>query len=462
MKHILLRTLILILILILILAAVGTVTFFAAGEKTPTIGFDSAEAEKGETVSLQLTIKNNPGIAGLLVSLKYDTTALTLTETKKGTLFSGFTAAKNFVWDGSKNVTKDGVLATFTFTVAENAAPGEYEIEFIVRESINENYEAVELSVQNGKIVVKGEPQHTETSGACGDNLTWALDLASGVLTISGSGDMYDYTNSDAAPWYSNKDSIKTVVINEGVTSIGAFAFSSCDALVDIHYKGQKSGWDKIKVGEGNEPVANANIVFASCNTHTYDNACDEDCNVCGYTRTVAHSYAESWSSDKDGHWHACSICGAKDQVVAHTAGPEATEETPQLCTVCNYEITPAKTHEHKYEGDYITDADGHYQNCSCGESGQKEAHTFDKGSVVKEPTADAAGEKHYTCSTCGYVEKVKLEPIDKEIPVITPDDDGENRDFPTVYIVIGVVAVVLIAAGIFLIIIRKNKNKKV
>lgn len=35
--------------------------------------------------------------------------------------------------------------------------------------------------------------------GTCGDNLTWTFDEASGMLTISGTGDMYDY-GSGAAP----------------------------------------------------------------------------------------------------------------------------------------------------------------------------------------------------------------------------------------------------------------------
>jgi hypothetical protein len=38
-------------------------------------------------------------------------------------------------------------------------------------------------------------------SGSCGANVTWALD-SDGVLTLSGSGSTYDYTNSAAMPWF--------------------------------------------------------------------------------------------------------------------------------------------------------------------------------------------------------------------------------------------------------------------
>lgn len=60
-------------------------------------------------------------------------------------------------------------------------------------------------------------------SGTCGENLTWTLDGA-GTLTISGTGAMeeFDYYG---APWRQNRDSIKTVVIENGVTTIGSCAF---------------------------------------------------------------------------------------------------------------------------------------------------------------------------------------------------------------------------------------------
>ncbi|MCD8089172.1 MAG: leucine-rich repeat protein [Clostridiales bacterium] len=59
-------------------------------------------------------------------------------------------------------------------------------------------------------------------SGTCGDNLTW--DLSGNVLTISGTGDMYDYTIS--GPWQSYNSSIKYIVVGDGVTYIGKYAFA--------------------------------------------------------------------------------------------------------------------------------------------------------------------------------------------------------------------------------------------
>ena len=72
------------------------------------------------------------------------------------------------------------------------------------------------------------------TCGAEGDgsNLTWTLDRE-GVLTISGSGDMYDYGLSDA-PWYGIRSRVKSAVIADGVTSIGYKAFDDCTSLTSV------------------------------------------------------------------------------------------------------------------------------------------------------------------------------------------------------------------------------------
>lgn len=66
----------------------------------------------------------------------------------------------------------------------------------------------------------------------CGDNLTWVID-ENKVLTISGTGEMYDYGTRNTAPWYDYE--ISSIVINDGVTGIGEFAFyGSTEESVEI------------------------------------------------------------------------------------------------------------------------------------------------------------------------------------------------------------------------------------
>lgn len=69
----------------------------------------------------------------------------------------------------------------------------------------------------------------SDISGSCGENLTWSLE--NGTLTISGTGDMWDFWENQSTwtpetPWYSSWSQITAIVVEDGVTSIGDFAFS--------------------------------------------------------------------------------------------------------------------------------------------------------------------------------------------------------------------------------------------
>ena len=71
-------------------------------------------------------------------------------------------------------------------------------------------------------------------AGECGADAQWELDVAKGVLTISGTGEMKDYKNSTYKAWYDLKTLFDTVVVNDGITYIGQNAFSSLDYVTSI------------------------------------------------------------------------------------------------------------------------------------------------------------------------------------------------------------------------------------
>ena len=74
----------------------------------------------------------------------------------------------------------------------------------------------------------------TETGGTCGANATWSFDGTTGTLTVSGTGAMYGYSNTNALPWKDYKEQIEFVVVEYGVTSIGNSAFYQCAALTGV------------------------------------------------------------------------------------------------------------------------------------------------------------------------------------------------------------------------------------
>ena len=79
-------------------------------------------------------------------------------------------------------------------------------------------------------------PRILPMSGAAGA-LTWKLD-SGGVLTISGHGDMDDYTRrayrQSTAPWSACQSAMVSAILKDGVTSVGQEAFSYCSNLQSV------------------------------------------------------------------------------------------------------------------------------------------------------------------------------------------------------------------------------------
>lgn len=117
---------------------------------------------------------------------------------------------------------------------------------------------------------------------------------------------------------------------------------------------------------------------YSCCRAHTEEAAhsggtatCQNKavCSTCNkpYGNLGSHVPASTWSKDTSGHWHACQTPNCNEQLAfaAHTPGPAATEDAPQLCTVCSYELAPALEHTHVW-GAWISNGDGtHTRTCA-------------------------------------------------------------------------------------------------
>lgn len=86
-----------------------------------------------------------------------------------------------------------------------------------------ENIQSQEtVSGEEDTVLLASIPEDME--GLCGTSLTWTL-TTDGVLTISGSGAMFDYSTSKRPEWYPYKYAIKTLVLSDDITHIGSYAF---------------------------------------------------------------------------------------------------------------------------------------------------------------------------------------------------------------------------------------------
>lgn len=179
--------------------------------------------------------------------------------------------------------------------------------------------------------------------------------------------------------------------------------------------------WTVLDVGHGYACTVCGAI--PDMQTHEFDNACDEDCNVCGYRREVTHDYSKHWFYDADGHWQVCNICGDELEMIPHTPGTEATETSDQICTDCGFIITPAGNHEHSMAGDWLSDEAGHWYLCACGTYVDAVAHTWDAGMIDLEKM-----QILYHCTECGYLKTEAYIP-----PTTPPETQPPETTAPTV-----------------------------
>ena len=149
-------------------------------------------------------------------------------------------------------------------------------------------------------------PARADSSGTCGDNLTWTFDSATGTLTVAGSGEMYDfddYSPDDYSPWYSYKSQILHVVLPDGLTKIGGCAFDGCTGLTQITLP---AGLTEIGWGAFFGCTGLTDVVIPASVTEIRDKAFgywwDNDANnykpiagfkIYGYKETAAQTYAQ-------------------------------------------------------------------------------------------------------------------------------------------------------------------------
>ena len=105
-------------------------------------------------------------------------------------------------------------------------------------------------------------------SGTCGKNVTWSIDN-NGVLTISGTGEMENLKLPNNYPWDSYASSITSVVIEDGVTSIGDSAFSTCRNITSV------------TIGKGLTSISE--LAFGYCSKLTNITIPDNITNICDF-----------------------------------------------------------------------------------------------------------------------------------------------------------------------------------
>ena len=196
-------------------------------------------------------------------------------------------------------------------------------------------------------------------SGSCGDNLSWELtDTGTDIiLIIRGAGEMYDYDLESATPpWFTQRESITNVIVEENVTSIGAHAFDGCIMLS--------------KAEIPNSVVVIDETSFTSCDSlYIY---CSED------------SYAELYAVDNNmpydltiGHQPDTSTVYIEKEATCTENGIRR-----YVCKTCQREVEETLPASHKWSDDYIVDKPATYD-----EEGQESIHCSECGAIKEDST---------------------------------------------------------------------------
>ncbi|MGM9524156.1 MAG: GLUG motif-containing protein [Faecousia sp.] len=154
------------------------------------------------------------------------------------------------------------------------------------------------------------------------------------------------------------------------------------------------------------------------------------------YTVTVTHSYETEWSQDETYHWHACSACGDKTDKTEHVY--DNTCDT--TCNVCGY----TRTITHSFgnwavtEEPTCTEKGEKTRTCAtCGktETRELEALGHDYKDTVTDPTCTEQGHTTHTCTRCDdsyvdtYVDALGHDLGEwTEIKAATCTEKGEER----------------------------------
>ena len=204
-----------------------------------------------------------------------------------------------------------------------------------------------------------------DNCGYCGENVIWAVD-DNDVLTISGEGEMYDYSSNNLAPWSDIDSSIKEVVVENGVTSIGQNAFYNCESL------------STIKIPSSVSEIAN--------------NSFDAKVVVYCYTDSSAHLWCVENS-------HAFVLL---DESHKHSYTKATTEAT---CLTSGY-----TTYTCECGDSYISDEVGAL------------GHNMKAYEMILEPSCVEEGLEQSKCSRCDYTEIRPINPTENHL-----DDNGDG-----------------------------------
>lgn len=436
--------------LALILLAALTVPVLAASGSV-SLSTSASTVHRGDTFSVTASLSSSDAIALGTVTLSYDSSALELTGGSchvSGVALGHVIASQKvgtFMLSGDPTVVS-GRIFTFHFKVKDTAAFGNYTISsnasigVDVGQSISSGSTTVSVVCNHNytNCTKADDANHVSTCSVCNDKKTEAHTWNSGtvtkeatcketgnrVLTCTGCGATKDETipvtdGHQYGTWSNNGSDHSHTCALCGKTQTASHTWNNGKVITAATCQSAGSQ-QQTCTGCGATRTVTVPQTDHDYNTAVSagDSAHKRTCKQCGLETTQAHQYEDAWAHDENWHFLRCVDCSYEKEQAAHVPGPEATETTDQICTVCQRILQPRGEHEHNFSKDWSMDATGHWHACdACNEKDSAAPHEFDNDcdstcnvcQMEREPAhvpaaqwaCDATGHWH-ACQACG------------------------------------------------------------
>lgn len=387
--------------------------------KQATIAVGSGNSAPGKEVTLPVSITKNPGIAGFALDINYDHRILTLNRVESDSKLGGsFSVNGDTVsWFADNNTTMTGAIFRMTFTVASQTSAEQTDVSLTMhggqRNIANEDSVAISADFQKGTIRIS----HQTYGDVTGDGEVTIADVVKinryvvGRINLTASELVAADVTGDGEVTIADVVRVNRYVIGKISTliqEIRLIALSSGeDARIVVGSTRSKPGEQvSIPVTLSNNPgVAGLALTFTLPNGMTLNSI-------------IAGDILRDGTLTQNGN----------------TVTWYSTDNVSRTGVILNLNVTAPRA-----EGEYairVALRDGRSSNFTnedsenvgvTFESGnlvvekEQHTHTWDAGTVTKQPTYTEYGIKTYTCTVCG---ETKTESIAKLAPTSTPEPE--------------------------------------